>query len=307
MNSKNFSEEFGKVVLLTGGKSAEREVALKTAASIEKVFSQIGLNYTRMLAEDNFIRELIKQQPDLVFIAMHGGEGENGSIQGLLEVLSLPYTGSGVLASALCMDKVRSKEIFRYNGLPTPDWQELKNGDEVNLKLPVVIKPVSGGSTIATTIVKNKEEIETAVNKVRNTGDRTIVEKYIPGLELTVGVVDGKSLPVLEIVSETEFYDYRAKYENGMSRHHSPRGVGQKVLNRLRTQAEFAYEVTGCSGAARVDFRLDGEKGYILEINTIPGMTETSLLPEAAQLDGISFRELVVNILKSAQKKNYNR
>ncbi|MEA3506617.1 MAG: D-alanine--D-alanine ligase, partial [Elusimicrobiota bacterium] len=279
-------------------------VALKTAASIENVFSQIGLNYTRLLAEGNFSQELISQQPDLVFIAMHGGKGENGSMQGLLEVLNLPYTGSGVLASALCMDKIRSKEIFKYNGLSTPDWQELKNGDEVKLKLPVVIKPVSGGSTIATTIVRNEEDIEPAVKKVRDTKDRVIVEKYIPGREITVGVVDGKSLPVLEIISETEFYDYRAKYENGMSHHHSPRGVSEKILSRLRAEAEIAYEVTGCSGAVRADFRLAGKKGYILEINTIPGMSETSLLPEAAEIDGISFRELVVNILKSAQKKN---
>ncbi|MDA3792624.1 MAG: D-alanine--D-alanine ligase [Elusimicrobia bacterium] len=302
MKSKKSSKEFGKIILLTGGNSPESEVSLKSAASVEKAFIELGIDYRLIMADGNFMPGLVSEDPDLVFIAMHGNEGENGSMQGMLDVFAIPYTGSGVLASALCMDKICSKEIFDYNNIRTPVWQEVKSSSEIKLKLPVVVKPVSGGSTIATTIVRKKEDLKAAVKKVVDTGDRIIVEKYIPGRELTVGVIDGKALPVLEIISKTEFYDYRAKYETGMSGHGKPEGLSKDILNSMMTAAEKAYEVTNCRGAVRVDFRLDSKKYYILEINTIPGMTETSLLPEAAQLAGIDFNCLITDIIKSAQK-----
>jgi D-alanine-D-alanine ligase len=297
-----------KIAVLTGGESSEREISLATADSVEKALSELNIEYQVIYAENNFIYELINSGADLVFIAMHGGMGENGTLQGLLESMRLPYTGSSVLSSALCMNKIYSKKIFEYHKIKTPEWQVVQEMKEIELNMPYVIKPAMGGSTVATNIVRNENELEKAYNAAEEeclkTNDRILVEKYIPGRELTVGILDGKALPILEIEPVNDFYDYESKYESGMSKHYSPEGMDKTLYKNIQTTAELAFEVLGCYAFGRVDFRLDGSDLYSLEINTLPGMTKTSLLPEAAELAGIDFKSLVVKILESAAKKN---
>ncbi len=310
MEFESSLKNIGKVGVLTGGDSAEKEVSLSTAKSIEKALENLNINHCIIQAEGDFLKKLAKKQVDVVFIAMHGGNGENGSIQGMLDVMGIPYTGSGVLPSALCMNKVFSKKIFEYHGIKTPEWQVIGNIEEIELDLPLVVKPVAGGSTIATSIVRISEQLEEAFFAAREASFKynnelsgVIVEKYIPGREITVGILDGKALPVLEIKSMTEFYDYKSKYETGMSEHYPPKNMAPSLYRDIQNSAEKAFMSTGCSGMARVDYRVDNEDYYVLEINTIPGMTETSLLPEAAEYAGIDFNSLVVKILESATKK----
>ena len=296
--------KFKKVAVLTGGDSAEREVSLNTAKSVSAALSNLNINHTVVLAEGDFYNKLIKQNVDVVFIAMHGGVGENGCMQGMLEVLGIPYTGSGVMASAICMNKIYSKKLFKLHGIKTPIWQQLESPGDIDIALPVVIKPVSGGSTIATTIVKEEHQLEGAFKKVKDTTfggvPSVMAEEYIPGREITVGILDGSPLPILEIKSVNEFYDYEAKYSDGMSEHYEVKDLSPALYKNIQDTAIKAFNVAGCSGMGRVDFRLNGDEPYILEINTIPGLTKTSLLPEAAELIGIDFNALIIKILESA-------
>ncbi len=292
-----------KVVVLTGGDSPERPVSIRSSESVMKALGELGLTGVRVLAEGDFIPRLKEESPDAVFIAMHGGRGENGSVQGMLEVLGIPYTGSGVLASSLCMDKSASKKVFSFHGLPVPAWQEPRSSAELEMDLPVVIKPVCGGSTIGTTIVREPSALEEAFRAASEQGGRVMAEEYIPGREVTVGILEDKPLPVLEIEPNSEFYDYSAKYSRGGSRHF-PLEDG-KLCRKLQEVALEAFRAARCSSFGRVDFRVDGDKFYILEINTIPGMTSTSLLPEAAGYAGISFIRMVSAILNGAGYEKY--
>lgn len=311
MNKGSLTSKFGKVGILTGGDSSERDISLATARSIEKVLKELNIDFKTILAEGDFVRELMKDHVDVVFIAMHGGKGESGCVQGMLELLGIPYTGSGVLASSVCMNKVYSKKFFEYHGIKTPKWQTLRKIDRLKMNLPLVFKPVTGGSTIATAIVRKKSEIpgafkaalEESMRSNDNIAGKVLVEEYIPGREITVGILDGKALPVLEIESITEFYDYKAKYETGMSKHYPLTDIDTALYKKVQSTAENAFKIAGCKGMARVDFRLNKKDFFILEINTIPGMTRTSLLPEAAGLAGMNFNTLVIKILESATKK----
>ncbi|MFC2048841.1 D-alanine--D-alanine ligase [Elusimicrobiota bacterium] len=304
------TDGIGKVVILTGGVSDERDISLKTSVCIQKALARLNIEQEVILAEADFINKLYNAAPDIVFIAMHGADGENGTIQGLLESMDIMYTGSGVLASAVCMDKSVSKKLFRYHGMLTPNWQDVSEVNDIRLPLPFVIKPIDGGSTIATTIVREKDQIEPAFKKAYSATRKSLgknktkimVEEYIPGRELTVGILNGVALPILEICSMTEFYDYKAKYSEGMSEHPQVEDIEDALYKKLQKNAEKAFEICGCSGMGRVDYRLDSNKFYLLEINTIPGMTDTSLLPEAAGHEGISFDDLVLKILKSVEK-----
>ncbi|MBN2407240.1 MAG: D-alanine--D-alanine ligase [Elusimicrobia bacterium] len=299
----------GKVLLLTGGDSAERDISLATAENIRAALLEMGIEHVTLHAEGDFIGGVIKENPDVVFIAMHGGSGENGCIQAVLEYAGITYTGSGVLASAVCMNKDVSKKIFEFHKIRTPSWQLIGSAAELKIGLPVVIKPVAGGSTIAVTIVREKSALQKAVSEALEASDdpdsagRVMAEKYIPGREMTVGIIDGKALPLLEIISKTDFYDYKAKYEPGMSEHGEPRDIPEKLYKGMQEAAQKAFAAAGCRGVGRVDFRLNGNAYYILEINTIPGMTKTSLLPEAAGIAGIDFNTLITRILQSAKNK----
>lgn len=304
-------ENISKVCILTGGNSPERKVSINTAESIQSALQEMGISYNTILAEGDYFTSLQNEKPDVVFIAMHGGNGENGVIQGLLESMGIPYTGSSVLASGLCMNKVYSKIIFEHCGLKTPKWETVRNIDEITLDLPIVIKPIDGGSTIATFIINDIKELSESFNlvyeeakKSRENEDTSIlVEEYIDGREITVGILDGDVLPILEIISVTEFYDFEAKYQKGKSEHKHIENIDAQLYKCIQEAALKAYNSIGCRGMGRVDFRLRENEYFILEINTIPGMTHTSLLPEAAEIAGINFNLLVLRILKSAKKK----
>ncbi len=303
-----------KVGILTGGESAEYKVAISTSKAVEEAVKKLDIDYEIIQAEygrNNFISKLLEKNIEVVFIAMHGGMGESGAVQGVLDVVGIPYAGSGVCSSAICMDKDVSKHIYRDNGILTPDWEIVENYDDLQLNLPVVIKPVLGGSTIGTTIVKKENKVKSALKSARKSvkkaryrvHQKIMAEKYIPGKEITVGILNGMALPVLEIASETEFYDYKAKYQPGMSRHYPLESVEKELYKNIQKTAEEAFKLCDCQGLGRVDFRLNGKNYYILEINTIPGMTETSLLPEAAELTGIDFNTLILRILEGIENK----
>jgi len=246
---------------------------------------------------------------DVVFSALHGKWAEDGTIQSLLELRGLKYTGSKVLASALAMDKEMSKIIFRQSGVQTADWFSVKsNLSESNIKqlkdrmgFPCVIKPNDQGSTVGLTLVKDENEINDAIKLALQFSAKALIEKYIPGRELTVAILLDEALPVLEIVPKSGFYDYQHKYTSGMSEYIVPAKIPEDVARKAQQQASTAFRSIGCEGYARVDFRMNDEHElFCLEVNTLPGMTATSLVPKAAKAAGISFEELIKRIIQQA-------
>jgi len=293
--------------VLCGGSSHEREISLKTGDAVYRALVSLGLNVCKLDVDKDIALTLLKEKINLAFIALHGKLGEDGTIQGLLEIMGIPYTGSGVLASALALDKVYTKKVFNYHNLPMAKYKVLEKRVETpgdilgELNYPVIVKPAREGSTIGVTIVREPKSLDSAINVAFGYGDKILIEQYIQGREITVGVLGDEPLPVIEIVSRTEFYDYRAKYEPGMSQHIVPAKLPREQYESAQFLALSAHRALGCKGATRVDMVMDGGgKIYLLEVNTIPGMTETSLLPEAAAVAGIDFKQLVVKILSYA-------
>lgn len=296
-----------KIGVLCGGSSHEREISLRTGDAVYRALVSLGLNVSKLDVNRDIALRLAKEEINLVFIALHGKLGEDGTIQGLLEIMGIPYTGSGILASALALDKTYTKKVFYYHNLPMAKYKVLEKRVEApgdilgELNYPVIVKPAREGSTIGVTIVWEPSGLDGAMNLAFGYGDKILIEKYIEGRELTVGILGDEALPVIEIMSKTTFYDYRAKYEPGMSEHIVPARLPQKQYELAQYLALSAHRALGCRGATRVDMVMDGEgKIYLLEVNTIPGMTETSLLPEAAAVAGIDFKQLVVKILSYA-------
>lgn len=296
-----------KIGVLCGGSSQEREISLKTGDAVYKALAFLGLNVSKLDVDRDIALRLAKERIDLAFIALHGKLGEDGTIQGLLEMMGIPYTGSGVLASALALDKVYTKKVFSYHNLPMAKYKVLEKRVETpgdilgELDYPVIVKPAREGSTIGVSIVQESNGLDSAINIAFGYGDKILIEEYIQGKEITVGVLGDEPLPVIEIVPKTTFYDYRAKYEPGMSKHIVPAKLPREQYELAQSLALSAHRALGCRGATRVDMVMDGEgKIYLLEINTIPGMTETSLLPEAAAVVGMDFKQLVVKILSYA-------
>jgi D-alanine-D-alanine ligase len=296
-----------KIGVLCGGSSHEREVSLKTGDAVYRALVSLRLNACKLDVDKNITLILVKERVDLAFIALHGKLGEDGTIQGLLEIMGIPYTGSGVLASALALDKTYTKKVFYYHNLPMTKYRVLEKRVEASgnilgdLDYPIIVKPAREGSTIGVTIVREPSGLDSAINIAFGYGDKILIEEYIEGREITVGILGDKSLPVIEIVSKTAFYDYRAKYEPGMSEHIVPAKLPREQCEFAQYLALSAHRALGCRGATRVDMVMDREgKIYLLEVNTIPGMTETSLLPEAAAVAGIDFKQLVVKILSYA-------
>ncbi|GAB4261994.1 MAG: D-alanine--D-alanine ligase [Deferrisomatales bacterium] len=296
-----------RVAVLMGGPSAEREVSLKTGAAVSAALRRLGREVVEIDAGPDLAQQVAASGATVAFIALHGRLGEDGTVQGLLEVARLPYTGSGVLASALAMDKALSKVIFRALGVPTPDFRVLEPGaplDALDLPLPMVVKPVGEGSTIGVSVVRRPEELSEAVERARTYGGRVLCEAFVAGREITVGVLDGEPLPLLEIVVETGLYDFEAKYTPGRTRYLCPAEVAEPVGRACAEAACGAYRALGCSGAARVDLIVDGDgRPWVLEVNTVPGLTPTSLLPKAAAAAGISFEQLVARMLAGAGLK----
>ncbi len=300
------------VAVLMGGRSAEREVSLVTGAQVASALATAGFDVVEIDAgDDDFIATLSGTRTHVVFICLHGRFGEDGTVQGLCELLEVPYVGSGVLASALAMDKVMSKHFFRSSGIPTPDYVVLRQGEEIDFSAigallgdKTVVKPANEGSAIGVTIAHDAAELPTAVG-IAFRHDRTVlVEQFIGGVEVTVGVLGNEhpfALPTIEIVPEHEFYDYESKYLPGMSRHIIPARIDDALRDECERLAVAAHVSLGCRGMSRSDFivTVDGHV-LILETNTIPGMTPTSLLPDAARAAGIEFPDLCARLVELA-------
>ncbi len=295
-----------RIGVLMGGISHEREISLKTGAAILQALHEGGYHAIGIEVSSDICERLLQERIDVAFIALHGRWGEDGTVQGLLELLRIPYTGSGVLASALAMDKIKAKEIFLFHGLPTPEFiiPQEKKPLEPPFPPPWVVKPASEGSTIGIGIVMDRTGLKEAVKRAREYDRQVFVEQFIEGKELTVGILNGKPLPVIEIAPHGGVYDYEAKYSPGMTEYLCPAPISEGKQKEAQGLSLKAYNILGCHGCARVDIRLS-ERGevFIIEVNTVPGMTETSLVPKAAAHVGISFPQLVEVILKEASLK----
>jgi len=298
-----------KIAVLAGLSKSEREISLKTAVAVSVSLKRLGFKSSIVdIGRGNIVSKIKSARADFYFIACHGTWGEDGRLQGLLDMLGLPYSGSGVLASAVCMNKALTKILFASAGIKTPRGIKITRGEKNIISLaarflPAVIKPSGEGSSEGLSIVSKRSGIKKAVEKAFACDNEILVEQYIKGREFTVGYLAGKALPVLEIVPKNKYYDYEAKYAPGMSRHIVPAEIGKKASAALRADTLKICRLLDVTGAARMDF-MRSEKGvfYALEINTIPGMTETSLLPEAAGAAGINFDETVMKIIEDSIK-----
>ncbi|MDO9465150.1 MAG: D-alanine--D-alanine ligase [bacterium] len=297
-----------RIAVLMGGPSSEREISLKSGNCVLKALKEANLHVTAFDVNRELPDRLIKEKIDLVFIALHGKPGEDGTIQGMLDILNIPYTGSGVIASALSMNKIASKRLFQTAGIPTPEFRVMSKGKcHINPleNFPIVVKPSSEGSTIGISIVRKEDEFEKALKTAFHYDDNIICEKYIGGKEITVGILEEKALPVIEIIPKFGFYDFNAKYKKKSTDFVVPAELKKEKSARIKQIALKAHKILGCYGMSRVDIKLDCKLNpYVLEINTIPGLTETSLLPKAAQAAGISFIELCLRLLDLAIKKH---
>lgn len=298
-----------KIGVLMGGFSKEREISLRSGAAVSKALRAHGYQATEIDVGRDVAERLGGGKIDAAFIALHGRHGEDGTIQGLLEILGIPYTGSGLLPSAICIDKDLTKRLVLALEIRTPPWKMVLKKDagtirEPPLRLPVIVKPNQEGSTIGLSIVKREMDLRSALEQAFVHDEKVLVEEFISGTEVTVGILEGKALPVLEIVPKSGFYDYEAKYTKGMTEYIVPARIPEKGQKKLAEASERIFAFLNLSGFARMDFIVDPRgDDYFLEVNTIPGMTETSLIPKAAAAVGISFEELCERILEGASLK----
>lgn len=311
-----------------GGFSSERDISVRSGLAIYQSLQELGYNSVLIDVNKDIVNVLKKDKVKIAFLALHGGTGENGAIQGLLEVLGIPYTGSSVLASALAMDKEASKKIFSYHGLHVAPFiivrkaKSTKKGKSKNVEtetegvytfpdfpnpafeLPWVVKPAAEGSSIGVSIVKEETGLNACLEKTFSLGRRVIVEKFIEGKELHIAILGDKILGGVEVRPSLEFYNYEAKYTSGLTEYIMPPEVDEKTYENTKNMALKAHLAIGCSGATRVDFMVDGNNTpYILEVNTLPGMTTTSLLPKIAGSVGLSFNDLIEEIVRLAVKE----
>lgn len=311
-----------RIGVLCGGWSAEREVSLRTGEAVYRALLTAGYRAVKIEVDRHIFFRLQREALDLIFIALHGPYGEDGTIQGMLDLLGIPYTGSGVLASAICMDKIATKRILCAEQIATAPYlaftaEEIKkeNKDELiktvenKLGWPVVVKAANQGSTIGISFVDRPQQLLTGIDEALRYSNAVLIEKMINGTELTVPILGNEEpevLPLIEIVSATGYYDYHAKYTPGQSEHIIPPRIPSAWQEKVRLEALKAYRAAGCADFARVDIMVDAEgQPYVLEINTIPGMTETSLFPDAARAAGIEFPDLISRIVQLAAKR-YN-
>ena len=288
-----------------GGMSKEREISLKTGNAIAHALTDRGYDITTLDVSKDIGTQLIKRGIEAAFVALHGRWGEDGTIQGLLEILRIPYTGSGVKASAVAMDKIISKRLFREAGLPTPGFRALEiQTSRPPRPLPLVVKPATEGSTLGVTIVHSEDMWSQALNTAFAYDRQVLAEDFIPGREITASILNGQPLPLIYIEPREGFYDYNAKYTPGKTLYHVPAPLNGAIERSLKELAVSAYQTLGCEGCARVDMILshNGDP-MILEVNTIPGMTPTSLVPKAAAAMGMDFGDLAEAILNSASLK----
>lgn len=300
------SSKFGKVAVMFGGTSAEREVSLRSGAAVLAALQKQGVDAHAFDPKDQPLSALTSAGFDRVFIVLHGRGGEDGTMQGALQLMGLPYTGSRVLGSALAMDKIRCKWLFQAQGLPTAKFLVAESGKQLNyqdilqqLAGKVMVKPANEGSSIGMSAASTAEELEQALAVATKYDSDVLVEQWIQGREFTVSILNGKALPVVEMRTPRSFYDYEAKYQSNSTEYLCPAPLTADQTAFLQQTAAAAFTAVGASGWGRVDAMLD-EQGnfYLLEVNTVPGMTEKSLVPMAAKAAGLSFEQLVLQILE---------
>ena len=296
--------DLGKVAVLMGGWSAEREVSLKSGAAVLNALLENKVDAHKIdVQRETIFDDLAAGQFDRVFIVLHGPGGEDGVIQSVLEVLQLPYTGSGVLASALAMDKLRCKELLQGAGLPTPAYMILEETTDMNyvgatLGFPIMVKPTLEGSSIGMSKVAEESNLEKAWLVASKFGDSVLAEQWVHGKEYTVAILGRMALPAIRLETKRDFYDYAAKYDDDDTQYHCPCGLNEEEESQLQRLALSAFDAVGAKGWGRVDIMSDEEgKPSVIEINTVPGMTSHSLVPMAAKAKGLSFSDLVFNIL----------
>lgn len=324
-----------RIAVLMGGVSSEREISLRSGKAVFKALQELGYNAVGIDINTGNIQQtsglstpgastsisgltachparlcnLLKDELiEVALIALHGGYGENGGIQGLLEVMGISYAGSGILASALAMDKEASKKVFIYHGIPVPQFTVITNSglaarshELADFEMPWVIKPAAEGSSIGISIVKDKPSAIGAIEKALNFSERVLIEKYIPGREIHAGILNDAVLGSVEVRPKLEFYSYEAKYTEGLTEYILPPDIQAEVLGKAVNTALSAHKALGCKGITRVDLLVDcHDNPFILEVNTIPGMTETSLIPKIAGHAGLDFKRLVQEILRGA-------
>jgi D-alanine-D-alanine ligase len=298
--------KFGKVAVLLGGRSAEREVSLRSGAMVLGALRAKGIAAHPFDPQQKDLAALIAEKFDRVFVALHGRYGEDGTIQGALELLGIPYTGSGVLASALAMDKWRTKLVWQAAGIPTPRYELLTQASDLDavvarLGLPLMVKPASEGSSIGMSKVSAAADLDEAYALAANYDSVVIAEQFISGIELTAAVLGGEALPLIRLETPREFYDYEAKYVANDTRYIIPCGLGAKEEAAVQRQVLVAFDTLGCGGWGRVDLMLDAAgKPWFIEVNTSPGMTDHSLVPMAARHAGLSYVDLALRILELA-------
>jgi D-alanine-D-alanine ligase len=308
------SADFGKVAVLLGGDSSEREISLLSGNAVLAALKRRGVDAYAFDPSETPVQDLVRGNFDRAWIALHGPGGEDGVMQGALEWLGIPYTGSGVLASALTMDKLKTKRVVMGGGYAAPDYAVLSSiadlpGALASIGLPLMVKPASQGSSVGITKVKAPEEFQRAYAEARAVDPIVFAEAYITGDEYTVGVLQNQALPSIRIQPATEFYDYQAKYFRNDTQYHCPSGLSASAETELQAAAMAAFQVTDCFGWGRVDFMRDEttDKFYFIEINTTPGMTDHSLVPMAARQAGMDFEELVWRVLETSFARTRTR
>lgn len=308
--------KFKKVVVLYGGRSKERDISLKSGKAVIQALEKN--NYIVEAIDwqgKTSIKQVLDSNCDCVFIALHGIDGEDGSVQALLEILELPYTGSGILASSLCMDKIRAKQVLKTAKLPILEDITLEKNTELSeiinklnkISFPLCVKPVQQGSSLGVFKVENLDELKQAWQKALEYDDIVMVEPWISGGEYTVGILNNRTLPSIKLEATGEFYDYNAKYISNDTKYYCPSGLSYNKEQEIQDLAMRAFKALACDEWARVDFVADENNNfYILEVNTVPGLTSTSLVPKAAKQIGMEFDELVIKIVNNASLKQLN-
>jgi D-alanine-D-alanine ligase len=313
-----------RIAVLKGGRSLERTVSLRSGAHVQEALLRLGHDVTAVDAGEGLVAELLDLSPDAAFIALHGRDGEDGTVQALLEAIGLPYTGSGPAACMRCTDKVLAKRLMCEAEIPTPRFHAVRESSikelgaaaampriEADLGFPLVVKPASGGSALGVKFARSSAELPAAMVGAFSYDATVLIERYVDGRDLAVSVIDGEggpasgsvALPIVEAVPREEgFYDYESRYEIGRTTFLCPAELPAETTARAQELALEVYELLGCRGVARVDLMLERDSGelWVLEVNAVPGMTETSLLPQAADAAGIGFDELIQRILASA-------
>lgn len=313
----NFPEyqasDFGKVAVLMGGDSAEREISLESGNAVYEALCSTGIDAHAIDFNKSEFEKLMKGDFDRVFIALHGRGGEDGTIQGALEIIELPYTGSNVMSSALAMDKVRCKAVWSASGLPTPDVVELDENSDwervaEQLKLPIMVKPAREGSSVGASKINHADDLLSAWQQANQYDDRVMAESWVEGSEYTIPILGDTVLPMIKLETKRDFYDYQAKYEDEDTQYICPCGLDEQLEDSFGQLALQASNLVGVSGWCRVDLMVDEKnQPWLIEINTVPGMTSHSLVPMAAKKAGLSFEQLTIQILATSFNSSVNK